>query len=792
MIRKRPSIPFIVSLVFVALFLVFVAGYLAGIRQAQEAANAPVKTSKLNLGPIHLTVSADALGLVVLIILGILILTTGLLAVLAHRRRKRVMAVEKEVEETRQQLATIVESSDDAIISKTLDGIITSWNRGAEKLFGYSAEEMMGQSMNRLFPPELATEEAEILALLAAGQSIDHLETSRIRKGGERVDVSVVVSPIEDGNGNIVGASNIARDITARKQAEKKVRAQLGSLDLLQQITRAMGERQDLNSIFQVVIRRLINDLPLEFCSICLADAAAKVLTVASLGFRSEALAMEISLPEQTPIDINQNGLSNFVGEQLVYEPDLDRVAMPFPERLAQAGLRSLVVAPLLVEGKVFGILMAARQDSHSFSSADCEFLRQLSEHVALAAHHAQLYGALQQAYEDLRQTQQAVMQQERLRALGQMASGIAHDINNAITPMMLYVGSLLEKEENLSQRGRKALEVIERAVDDVSATVARLNDFYRRREPQLTLAPVQLGTLIQQVLDFTRVRWSDMPQKRGIVIETQIDLAPNLPAIMGVEGEIREALTNLVFNALDAMPEGGRLILRTSVTNGEGIAEARNVQVDVTDTGMGMDEDTRRRCLEPFFTTKGERGTGLGLAMVYGMAQRHNADIEIESEIGGGTMVRLTFAVPDKTALTSSENAASMAALAPQRILLVDDDALLLKTLTDVLTADGHQVRAASGGQQGIEYFDEARKEGKGFDVVITDLGMPYVDGNQVASAVKAASPQIPVILFSGWGKRLAAEGEVPANVDFLLSKPPKLHELRGALTHCCLKSNL
>jgi len=792
MFRKRPSIPFIVSLVFAALFLVFVAGYLAGIREGQAAASGPIKTSKLNLGPVHLTVSADALGLAVLIILGVLILTTGLLAVLAHRRRKRVMAVEKEVEETRQQLATIVESSDDAIISKTLDGIITSWNRGAEKLFGYSAKEMVGQPMNRLFPPELAKEEAEILSLLAAGQSIAHFETIRIRKGGERLDVSVAISPIADGNGNVVGASKIARDITARKQAEKKVRAHLGHLDLLQQITRAMGERQDLNSIFQVVIRRLINDLPVDFCSICLADAATRVLTVASLDFRSEALAMEMSLPEQTAIDIKENGLSNFVSGELVYEPALDQVAMPFPERLAQTGLCSLVVAPLLVEGRIFGVLMAARQDSQSFSSADCEFLRQLSEHVALAAHQAQLYGALQQAYEDQRLTQQAVMQQERLRALGQMASGIAHDINNAITPMMLYIGSLLEKEENLSQRGRKALEVIERAVDDVAATVARLNDFYRRREPQFTLVPLQLGTLIQQVLDFTRVRWSDMPHKQGIVIETQIDLAPSLPAIMGVEGEIREALTNLVFNALDAMPEGGRLVVRTSVTNSESIAGARNVQVDVTDTGMGMDEDTRRRCLEPFFTTKGERGTGLGLAMVYGMAQRHSADIEIESEIGRGTTVRLTFAVPDKASLTSSENAASMPLLAPQRILLVDDDTVLLKSLTDVLAADGHHVQAASGGQQGIDYFDEARKQGNGFDVVVTDLGMPYVDGHKVAGAVKAASPEIPVILFSGWGKRLTAEGDIPANVDFVLSKPPKLRELRGALAHCCLKSNL
>ena len=181
---------------------------------------------------------------------------------------------------------------------------------------------------------------------------------------------------------------------------------------------------------------------------------------------------------------------------------------------------------------------------------------------MALAAHQAQLYDALQQAYDDLRQTQQAVMQQERLRALGQMASGIAHDINNAISPVALYTESLLENEPNLSARARDYLETIQHAIEDVAATVARMREFYRQREPQLTLTPVQLNRLIQQVLDLSRARWSDMPQQRGLMIELETELAPDLPAIMGVESEIREALINLVFNAVDAMPDGGTLTL--------------------------------------------------------------------------------------------------------------------------------------------------------------------------------------------------------------------------------------
>jgi phosphoglycerate-specific signal transduction histidine kinase len=174
-----------------------------------------------------------------------------------------------------------------------------------------------------------------------------------------------------------------------------------------------------------------------------------------------------------------------------------------------------------LVETKVFGLLFTARCRQESFSSGECEFLRQLSEHVALAAHQAQLHGALQQAYDDLRQSQQTVMQQECLRALGQMASGIAHDINNAISPVALYTESLLETEPNLSARARHQLETIQNAIEDVSQTVARMREFYRQRESPLTLLPVKLNPLVQQVVDLSRARWCDIPQQRGVWYST-------------------------------------------------------------------------------------------------------------------------------------------------------------------------------------------------------------------------------------------------------------------------------
>lgn len=574
--------------------------------------------------------------------------------------------------------------------------------------------------------------------------------------------------------------------LTRIEGAQAKLQSQLGRLDLLQRITRAIGERQDLSSIFQVVLRTLEEELPIDFGCVCLYDADAEALSLATIGARSRERANDLDVSEQYRVPIDQNGLARCVSGQLVYEPDVSGIAFPFPQRFARAGLRSLVMAPLLVENRVFGVLVVARVAPEAFNSPECEFLRHLSEHVALASHQAQLYYALQRAYDDLHQSQQAVMQQERLRALGQMASGIAHDINNAISPIALYTESLLEREPGLSERTRNYLVTIQRAIEDVAETVARMREFYRQREPELTLGRVALNRMIEHVIELTRARWSDLPLQKGVVIGLQTDLAPDLPEIMGSEVEIRDALTNLVFNAVDAMPDGGTLTLRTRSVLSQahpGEESLPYVHVEVSDSGVGMDDETRRRCLEPFYTTKGERGTGLGLAMVYGMIQRHSAELEIESVVGSGTTVRVRFATAQAPLMNVEHVPAKQHPSRRLRLLLVDDDPLLIKSLRDVLEGDGHVTVVADGGQNGIDVFLAARQSETPFSLVITDLGMPYVDGRKVAAAVKAASPHTPVVLLTGWGRRMLAENDIPPYVDRVLSKPPRLIDLRAAL---------
>jgi PAS domain S-box-containing protein len=686
----------------------------------------------------------------------------------------------------------VVNSALSAVVVTDPAGAITDWNARAEAMFGLHRAEALGRRMEETVFPA-GSREAYRRTVERSGEAVGGnghapVEMTALRRDGGEFPVELAVSPLRAGDA--VMHCSFITDITDRKHADDRLHAQLARHALLNRITRAIGERQDLPSIFQVVSSTLEENLPTALGCVCLYDSSRQRLTVAGMGDRGRALAADANLREHSHIPVDGNGLSRCVRGELVYEPDTAAVPFPFPAQLAALGLRSLIVTPLLLESQIFGVLVAARREPGGFSSPDAEFLRQLGEHVALAAHQAQIHGALQQAYDDLRQSQQAALQHERLRALGEMASGIAHDINNAVSPVALYTQLLLDTEPNLTPSAREALETIERAIVDVAATVARLREFYRPREPQVTLAPTDLNTLARQVLHLTRARWSDMSLRRGIVVTTVTELAADLPPVAGSEHEIREALTNLILNAVDAMPDGGTLTIRTRLTETASHAPdnlpLRHAHIEVSDTGRGMDEETRRRCLEPFFTTKGERGTGLGLPMVYGMVQRHSADIEIESAPGKGTTVRVSFAVP-ATVAESQEAGSAYPVAPPSRILVVDDDPLLLKSLRDTLETYGHKVTTLGGGQAAIDVFRDALGGAEPFTVVITDLGMPYVDGRQVARSIKQMSPTTPVLMLTGWGQRMTEDGDLPDHVDRVLSKPPRLRELHAALVEYC-----
>ena len=432
-------------------------------------------------------------------------------------------------------------------------------------------------------------------------------------------------SPNYTRDGAFDGYVGSCMDVTDAKESNMR-------LELLHRITRSIGGREDLASMYRKVMRVISEKFGFDFGCICTYDAARCTLTIADLQ-ADEAIVRRLGQHIGTEIAIEGEALTGAVAGEMVYESVLS-CSTPPCRALFDAGITSLVATPLRVENDIFGVLIVARRDADAFSPGERDFLQRLSEHVGLAARQAELYAALQSAYDDLRQTQQAVMEQERLRVIGQMASGIAHDINNGISPVSLFTETILESEPGLSPDSREYLRTIQRAVEDVTQTLGRLSDFSRRREPALALSPLDLNAMIEQVKTLTRARWKDMPLLAGKVILMHTDLDDGLPPVLGVEGELRQALTNLVLNAVDAMPTGGAITIRTRlVPAGPDISPAPMlVELEITDTGVGMDDATKSRCLEPFFTTKGARGTGLGLAMVYGVIQRHNARMDIEN----------------------------------------------------------------------------------------------------------------------------------------------------------------
>ena len=562
---------------------------------------------------------------------------------------------------------------------------------------------------------------------------------------------------------------------------------QLNHISLLNQITYAVAEHRDFAGILSVVLQQLEDRMPLDYSAAYRLDETAGLWTVIGRGLKSQPLAEQLQAPDTMPVADTM--FSRCLNREIVYVPD-QRAFLPVAgqsilQNYVRAGLLSVVGAPLIVDGKVFGMLVLRRRARDGFSEAERDFIKGLSAHVSQAIYQAQLYQNLQKAYDELRQTQQTAMQQERLKALGQMASGIAHDINNALSPISGYAELIRMDEPDLSEDSKQFLQYIKTASKDIAHIVARLREFYRPRAARESLLALNLNQVVKQVVDMTRPSWRDVPQGRGIMIEMRTDLDPCLPEFAGIESEIREALVNLVLNAVDALPAGGVIALRTralkSKTEKPDAAPTHAV-LEVSDTGVGMDEETGKHCLEPFFTTKGKHGTGLGLAMVYGVMERHEGKIEIDSKPGSGTTLRLVFPIRQlKTA--QAPGAEDDRPPGPFRILFVDDEPALRNLMQKILARDGHQVETPDGGHAGVEIFRAARSRGKPFDVVITDLGMPYMDGHEVAAAIKRESPGTPVVMLTGWGVFMKEDGALPAHVDGILSKPPQLDEIRTML---------
>ncbi len=376
----------------------------------------------------------------------------------------------------------------------------------------------------------------------------------------------------------------------------------------------------------------------------------------------------------------------------------------------------------------------------------------------------------LSDALEELEDAQQQLLQQERLRALGQMASGIAHDFNNSLTPvlglteLLVTTPGLLDNREKLTHY----LNMIRTAGEDAAQTVAHLREFYRQRDEADDFQRVELNPLIKECIQLTMPKWKDQAQSTGATICVQPDLG-TVPDVWGSPSQLREAVTNLIINAVDALPHGGMVCVTTRPA-GDG------AEIEVADTGEGMDEETRNRCMEPFFTTKGKRGTGLGLAMVHGIIRRHNGSIDIESSPNEGT--RITVSLPPPSGDSQEIRRQEEARCRPLQILLVDDEQPVRRVISELLTADGHSIMSTAEPTEALALLTV-----EDFDVLITDNAMPDMNGIQLAAQVKELKPGVPVIMLTGFAGLMDEDADRPPHVDVVANKPPNLQRLRAAL---------
>jgi signal transduction histidine kinase/CheY-like chemotaxis protein len=412
------------------------------------------------------------------------------------------------------------------------------------------------------------------------------------------------------------------------------------------------------------------------------------------------------------------------------------------------------LVVPILSAGRAIGVINVESNVLGAFDHTDCHLLAALAAQIAVALENIQRHSELQQVNEQLSQS-------ERLRALGELASGVAHDFNNLLTSILGHTQLLLLDEARSDIR--ESLGIIERAALDGAATVRRLQDFAQTHR-STPLEPVDINSLVEESLAITRPHWRDAVQSKGIYIAIKRHYGC-VPAMLGDGPSLREMVMNLILNAIAALPEGGTLELRTNTIEDEHGAAA--VQIEVQDSGVGIPDSIRARIFDPFFTTKGQRGTGMGLAMVYGIVQRHRGTITVESAEHAGTTFSIMLPIV-KASLTEPADAFPNRMQETLCILVVDDEEVVRTVIVNWLRRWGHEVIEASSGFDALALLAT-----RSIDLLCTDLGMPEMSGWDLIARVKALDNGLPILLITGWGEQISLEEAQAHGVDDVLVKP-------------------
>jgi PAS domain S-box-containing protein len=366
------------------------------------------------------------------------------------------------------------------------------------------------------------------------------------------------------------------------------------------------------------------------------------------------------------------------------------------------------------------------------------------------------------------KQERQRVAQADKLRALGQLASGVAHDFNNALAAILGRAQLMGQTVRDDSQI--RNLQIIQTAAEDAANTVRRIQTFARQSQAQ-EFEPHEINQLLRDAVEITRTRWENEARSRGVHIEVLLNASSRCFAFCNAS-ELREVFVNLIVNAVDAMPHGGSITISCDRINDR-------VQLRFTDTGSGMGDDVRERIFEPFYTTKGLQGTGLGLAVSYGIIERHKGTIIVESDLGQGTTFKIDLPAPEAAIALPQKKMAGPASES-LNVLVVDDEEFVRETLGEMLEALNHNVVAADSGPAALEKLRSDTR----FDIVFSDLSMPDMDGWEFAREVRRRLPDISIVLVTGYGAGIPQPVNDPELVDAIIGKPFDFSQISEAIT--------
>ena len=700
--------------------------------------------------------------------------------------------------------STLLESIGDAVAMTDLNGTITLLNEAGARLHGYGREALMGKNAFDLIAEESQAKARQGMAEVLLKGKITGYELFILDRQGKKIPVEMSVTLVRDAQGRPQGFIAVSRDINQRKQAqEQESLRQLGAS--VEARTKVEQTLLYLNAVAAAAKRTLNPEGMLASTTeeltklklvptIYLLDESRENLVAKYTGMDPKLLRQverligrkltEVKVPlarVPTLKEVIERGktattqeLSELVG-QFLPTPHLKNYARTLIEGF---GLKRSALAPLSVKGEVIGVL------SLSWEGTRCDeaTAEALANQLAIALENAHLYQEsqsyakqMQEAYEKLKATQEQLVQAEKLRGLGEMAAGMAHDINNSLAALL--ISAQLLADQVASPNAQKTIEAIKQATLDCAETVRRVQEFAGVRTVREGFVKVDVNQIVKDVVAVTKPRWKDEAQASGrrIRVVTYLGL---VPPVAGNPSELREVLTNLVVNAIDAMPQGGTITLHT-------MTKKDQVLISVTDTGIGMSEEVKRRIFDPFFTTKGPKGTGLGLSVAFGIVKRHGGEISVLSTEGSGSTLTVRLPMATDTVEAGEEREATPPPKAgPADILVVEDDEMILEALSETIRRAGYYVTSASSGEEGLAFFKK-----RAYDLVLTDLSMPGMSGWEVAQAIKERDSKVPVILLTGWGDQLDQARMKQSGADRVLAKPCDKDEIlrlvSEALTH-------